>query len=435
MIDHEILTEDRNRPARRSRRWIVALSVIPFFGMVAAFGIAPGTQVETITQRSVVDELELRMASEERAPALALWQQEVIQKGDTVGTLLSRLGVDNEDVVAFLQSVRGNAALRRLVPGKTVKAQVTEHGQLLAFRYLDGTNDELVVDRSDEGFMVRTGTPAVEQRVVLKAGRIESSLFAATDAAEIPDAIAIQMAEIFGSDIDFHRDIRKGDRFIVIYEAEYYDGALVRSGRILAAEFVNDGKTYQAIYFSTPEGSGYYSPDGKSLKKAFLRSPLPFSRITSKFTLARFHPIFKEWRAHRGVDYGAPVGTPVRATGNGRVAFAGKQGGYGNIVIIQHAGGYSTAYAHLSGFAKGIRPGVRVEQGQTIGYVGMTGWATGPHLHYEFRVNGVQRDPLKVAMPEAPPIGAQHRAAFKAAAAALTAQMDLMRSVVLAQAE
>lgn len=435
MIEREILTEDRNRAVRRSHRWMAVLSAIPLFGMVAAFGIAPGTQVETVPQRSVVEELDLLLATEEQESMLAFWQEEVIQKGDTVGSLLSRLGVDNADTLAFLQSVRGSAALRRLVPGKTVKAQVSEDGRLLAFRYLDGSNEEFSVDRADEGFSVRTAAPPLEQRIVLKAGIIESSLFGATDAAGIPDAIAIQMAEIFASEIDFHRDLRKGDRFIVVYEEELYDGAPIRSGRILAAEFVNDGKTYQAIYFATPEGNGYYTPEGKSLKKAFLRSPLPFSRITSGFTQARFHPILKTWRAHRGVDYGAPIGTPVRATGSGRVAFAGTQGGYGNIVILQHAGGYSTAYAHLSGFARGIRPGVRVEQGQTIGYVGMTGWATGPHLHYEFRVNGVQQDPLRVVMPEAPPIGARHRAAFKAAAADLTARMDLMRSVMLARAD
>ncbi len=432
-----ILTENLQRPRGRRVKWLVALSSLPLFGMVAAFGIAPNTATDTVVQKQVVEEVALRVTAESgpfQEPQ-ALWREETIRRGDTIGALLARMGVKSRDAQGLIQSAHGNSALRRLIPGRTVRASVTEDGDLVAFRYLNGTDKELAVDRTETGFLARDAAPLLEQRVELKAGVIENSLFGATDAAGIPDAIAIQIAEIFGSDIDFHRDIRRGDRFLVIYEMSHHDGIAVESGRVLAVEFVNEGKTHRAVYFKAPDGSGgYYSPDGKSMKKAFLRSPLEFSRISSGFTNARFHPVLKTWRAHRGVDYAAPTGTKVRATGAGRIAFAGRQGAYGNLVIIRHHGSYSTAYAHLSGFAKGIRVGAQVDQGQTIGFVGATGLATGPHLHYEFRINGEQRDPLRVVMPEAPPIAGQHRPAFMAHASEMSARIEMLRTLTLAAA-
>ena len=252
----------------------------------------------------------------------------------------------------------------------------------------------------------------------MRSGEIRSSLFAATDAANLPDAVAIQIADIFSTDIDFHRDLRRGDRFTVVYETFYDQGERLRTGRVLAAEFVNNGKVYQAVWFQHGENEGgYYTLDGKNIRKAFLRSPLEFSRITSGFTNARFHPVLQEWRAHRGIDYGAPTGTRVKATGDGIVEFAGRQGGYGNLVVLRHQSQYTTWYGHLSGLAKGMRKGARVAQGEVIGYVGSTGLATGPHLHYEFRINNVHQNPLRVVMPSAPPITAEQRPAFDAAAA------------------
>jgi murein DD-endopeptidase MepM/ murein hydrolase activator NlpD len=388
-------------------------------------------------QKQIVEELELRLALE--APAQqdsgVFWREETIRRGDTIGGLLARIGANARDAQQLIQSARGNSALRRLMPGRTVRAGVTADGNLMAFRYLNGTDKELAVDRTETGFIAHDTEPLLEQHIELKAGVIENSLFGATDAAGIPDAIAIQIAEIFGSDIDFHRDIRHGDRFLVIYEMSDHDGIPVESGRVLAVEFVNEGKTHRAYYFKAADGGGgYYSPDGKSLKKAFLRSPLEFSRITSGFTNARFHPILKTWRAHRGVDYAASTGTKVRATGSGRVTFVGRQSAYGNLVVIRHQGAYSTAYAHLSGFAKGIRVGAQIDQGQTVGFVGATGLATGPHLHYEFRINGEQRDPLKVVMPEAPPIATQYQAAFKARAGELSERIEMLRGIALARA-
>jgi murein DD-endopeptidase MepM/ murein hydrolase activator NlpD len=260
-------------------------------------------------------------------------------------------------------------------------------------------------------------------------------LFAATDSAGLSDMVALQLAEIFSSEIDFHRDLRPGDRFGVVYEALYNEGEVVRTGRILAAEFTNDRETYRALYFRDNQGrGGYFTPDGRNVRKAFLRSPLEFSRITSGFSQARLHPVLNVWRAHKGVDYGAPVGTRVRVTADGRVQFVGRQGGYGNLVVVRHNNGYATAYGHLSGFAKGLRPGQRVSQGDIIGFVGKTGLATGPHLHYEFRVGGVHQNPLRFATPPGQPIARDARAAFDETSHTLLERLELIRDMTLAAA-
>jgi murein DD-endopeptidase MepM/ murein hydrolase activator NlpD len=253
---------------------------------------------------------------------------------------------------------------------------------------------------------------------------IGSSLFGAADAAGLPDAITLALAEVFSGDIDFYHDLRRGDRFTVLYETLWIEGEPAGTGRILAAEFENKGTVLRAFRWTAPDGSeGYYTEDGRGARKAFLRSPMALSRVTSGFSLARLHPILGTWRAHKGVDYGAPSGTPVRATAHGTVSHAGRQGGYGNVVVVRHAGATTTLYAHLSRFAKGVRAGARVSQGETIGYVGQTGWATGPHLHYEFRVGDVPRNPQSIAMPAAEPVAAAHRPAFHAAIAPLAEQL------------
>ncbi len=249
-----------------------------------------------------------------------------------------------------------------------------------------------------------------------------------------PDAIAIQIADIFSTDIDFHRDLRRGDRFTVVYETFHDQGEWLRTGRVLAAEFVNNDKVYQAVWFQYGENEGgYYTLEGKNIRKAFLRSPLEFSRITSGFTTARFHPVLQEWRAHRGIDYGAPTGARVKATGDGVVEFAGRQGGYGNLVVLRHQSQYTTWYGHLSGMAKGLRKGARVAQGEVIGYVGSTGLATGPHLHYEFRISNVHQNPLRVVLPSAPPITDEQRPRFDAAATPFGQQLKLLRDTNFAR--
>src|SRR5439155_8310790 len=232
-----------------------------------------------------------------------------------------------------------------------------------------------------------------------------SSLFAAGDATGLPDSVILQIAEVFSGEIDFLHDLRRGDRFSVVYETRDIDGHSFGAGRILAAEFVNKGVAYRAFLWRSNDGSeGYYTEDGKSLKRAFLLSPVAFSRVTSGFSLALFHPFLQTWRAHKGVDFAAPAGTPVHAAGDGQVAVAARQNGYGNVVIVRHPGTYSTVYAHLSRFAPGVKTGARISQGDVIGFVGQTGWATGPHLHYEFRVNDVQHNPLTIALPNAQPV-------------------------------
>jgi murein DD-endopeptidase MepM/ murein hydrolase activator NlpD len=276
--------------------------------------------------------------------------------------------------------------------------------------------------------------PPTEQWVMQGSGEIETSLFAATDIAGVPEMIAVQLAEIFSSDVDFHRDLRRGDRFSVIYEALAADGEFVGFGRVLSAEFVNQGNVFRAVYFRDGQGrSGYYTPDGRNMRKAFLRSPIEFSRVTSGFSNSRFHPVLKTWRAHKGIDYGAPTGTRVRSTADGYVTFAGRKGGYGNVVTVRHPNGYTTLYAHLSAIAPSARVGRRVAQGEVVGSVGSTGLVTGPHLHYEFHVNGVHQNPMRLAMPPGPPITAQLRPQFEEAAHPLFARLDMLRDTNLAR--
>jgi murein DD-endopeptidase MepM/ murein hydrolase activator NlpD len=275
----------------------------------------------------------------------------------------------------------------------------------------------------------------LSREVELRTGEIASSLFAATDAAGVPDNVASQIADIFAGDVDFQRDLRRGDRFTVAYEMFYHEGRPIRSGRLLAADFTNQRRTYRAIWFQQADGpGGYYSPDGKNLHKAFLRSPLEYSRISSGFGM-RNHPILQQWRAHKGVDYAAPIGTRVRATGDGVVDFAGQRNGYGNVIVLRHNGGYSTYYAHLNGFARGVHRGVRVAQGDIIGYVGQSGWATGPHLHYEFHVRNEYRNPLTLAMPAANPVPHHLLIAFFQASQPLAAQLDLLKNTDVALLE
>jgi murein DD-endopeptidase MepM/ murein hydrolase activator NlpD len=375
--------------------------------------------------------------AESAPPAGDFWREETIKRGDTVGVVLARMGVKDADLDRFIHADPGARPLYRLLPGKSLRVKVDEDGDPVALRYLTRDGDMLEINQNDEGeFRAKSAPPALATRVQLRSGVIQSSLFGAADAAGMPDPVTIQLAEIFSSDIDFFHDLRKGDRFTVAYEVLEIDGEPIKIGRVLAAEFVNKGVTFRAYHFEDPvltgPNGGYYTEDGKNLKKAFLRSPMEFSRITSTFTLARFHPILQMWRAHKGIDYGAPTGTPVRATGDGIVDVAGKQGGYGNFVLLKHHGSYSTAYGHLSRFAAGVRKGARVLQGQIVGYVGATGWATGPHLHYEFRINQVQHNPLSVALPTALPIPPEKLAAYRARKDPLTGQLALARGQLFA---
>lgn len=416
-----------------SLRWLVALSSLPLFGMVAAFGIAPETETRRIPVHTVIENLQLPSIAPASSIAGNFWHEEKIQRGDTISTLLDRLNVNDEDINGFLQSTHDSKSLRLLIPGRTVRAQTDAEGNLLGLQYISNNETMLKVEKQGDGFKASDQAVPLEARILMKSAEIRNSLFGATDAANIPDNIAMQIADIFSSDIDFHRDLQKGDKFTVVYESFYNKGELIKTGRVLAAEFVNNGKSHRAIYFQDRDNrGGYYTPEGKNLRKAFLRSPLEFSRITSGFTSARYHPVLKEWRAHKGVDYGAPTGTRVKAVSDGTVAFVGNQRGYGNLIVLQHQGSFSTAYGHLSGFAKNLRKGSKVSQGDIIGRVGMTGLATGPHLHYEFRIAGVQRNPLTIAMPTAFPIASQYKADFSKVAENLATRLNLLKNTNLA---
>lgn len=413
------------------RRLILAVT-LPFAGVMAAFGIAPDTATEQVVVTHVVEEVKLPELTAVDAGPQNFWHEERIQRGDTIGSLLARLGVEDPAAVRFLSNARDARSLYQLAPGRVVRALTTADGELVTLRYMQG-GTELSVHRDGDSYAIAEEQPTLETRVLMKSGEIRSSLFAATDAAQLSDAVATQIADIFSTDIDFHRDLRRGDRFTVVYEMLYNVGEPVKPGRVLAAEFTNQGKRYQAVWFKSGESQGgYYTFDGKNIRKAFLRSPLEFSRISSGFTRARYHPVLQQWRAHKGVDYAAPTGTGVKATADGVVEIAGRHGGYGNLIVLRHQSKYTTWYGHLSGFAKGIHKGVRVSQGDTIGYVGATGLATGPHLHYEFRINDQHQDPLRVVMPEAPPITPEYRAAFDAATQPMAQRLGLLRAINVA---
>jgi murein DD-endopeptidase MepM/ murein hydrolase activator NlpD len=300
----------------------------------------------------------------------------------------------------------------------------------VALSWLSGKEALVRIAPEGSGYARSESAAPLDTRVGIKAGVVRSSLFGATDAAGIPDSVAIQLADIFGGDVDFLRDLRKGDRFTVVYETQYFSGRAVRAGRVLAAEFVNQGKTFRAVRY----GSGYYTPDGHNMRKTFLRAPLEFSRISSGFGM-RVHPIARTWKKHEGIDYAAATGARVRATGDGVVEFAGVKGGYGNVVVLRHYGQYKTVYAHLSRFASGLHRGERVAQGELIGYVGQTGWATGPHLHYEFQVGGHARNPRTLALPSAQPVPQAQMAEFLSQSTRLTARLDLADTANLASVE
>jgi murein DD-endopeptidase MepM/ murein hydrolase activator NlpD len=371
-------------------------------------------------------------AAEAPAPQ-TFWHEERFERGDTLAAILERLGVDDADVQVLLRSPAARP-FRFLRPGITVQARVTETGGLQSLWFLSGRDTLVSIDRLADTFTASERAAPLTKQVLMKSGEIRSSLFAATDAAGLSDSVATQIADIFAGDVDFHRDLRRGDRFTVVYEMYFHNGRAVKSGRVLGAEFVNGKKAFRAVYFEGAEGKGYYTPDGKNLRKAFLRSPLEFSRVSSGFGM-RHHPIMQTWRAHKGVDYAAPGGTRVRATSDAVVESAGRQGGYGNMVVLRHHGGITTVYAHLQGFAPNVKKGARVSQGEVIGYVGQTGWATGPHLHYEFRVNNEHRNPLTIAFPAALPVPAAELAAFRGVSGPLATRLDMLRETNLALLE
>ena len=411
---------------------------------VTAFGVAPlAPDASDLPVRQVVETVQ-PLPTISQLDSLAdfrfkLFRSESIRSSDTPDALLKRLNIDDAAAAAFLRSDVTARLLWAGRSGKNVSAEASDNHQLLKLSSRWATDDEtmfkrLVVERGVggvNGFTSRVETAPYVATSRLSSGVIQSSLFAATDDARIPDSVAVQIAEIFSGDIDFRRALRKGDRFNVVYETLEADGEPLRTGRVLSAEFVNAGKPYQAMWFQPPgqqapagepAKGAYYTLDGKSLRRAYLSSPVEFSRISSGFSM-RFHPILQKWRAHLGTDFAASTGTPARTVGDGVVEFSGVQNGYGNVVFIKHRNGHETVYAHLSKLT--VQRGQTVSQGQTIGLVGATGWATGPHLHFEFRVNGDHKDPMTIAkQSETIPVSSAALPAFRQLASEATVQLQ-----------
>lgn len=344
----------------------------------------------------------------------------IVRRNDTMDRIFRRLALDPADLAAIRNLPGIRQGLDLLKPGDAIKVTHSGTGEIQELSRKVSETETLDVVRHDAGFTARIISNPVETRLRTVSATIDSSVFQAAQAAQMSDAIALQLAGIFAWDIDFMLDIRDGDRFTAVYEQIYQDGKYLRDGDVLAAEFINDGRTYRAVRFTRDDGStGYYTPDGKPMRKAFLRAPVDFTRVSSAFNPERRHPILNLIRGHMGTDYAAPAGTPVHAAGDGKVSFQGWRGGYGNAIVLAHGNNISTLYGHLSRFAKHIRVGSHVTQSEIIGYVGMTGLATGPHLHYEYLANGVHMDPQKVRLAAAEPLQADALARFLSSAAPL----------------
>lgn len=364
------------------------------------------------------------------------WVEETVKSGDNLSLIFQRVGLGATDTHNIAQAGKDVEPLLNLRPGQVLRFGFDNNQDSKTLQHLQlqlSPIQTLNVKLTTEGYKTNLVTREVEKRQTNTSGSIESSLFEAGIAAHLSHKLVMELAYVFGWDIDFALDLRQGDNFTVVYEEDYLDGDKIADGDILAAEFTNHGNTYRAIRYTDDSGaSHYYTPNGDSMRKTFNRTPVHFSRISSKFNPNRKHPILKTSRPHQGVDYAAPIGTPILATGDGKVDFVGNKGGYGRTVILSHTGKYTTLYAHMSKFKKGVNRGSRVQQGDVIGYLGMSGLATGPHLHYEFRINGVHRNPLTVALPKAEPIPKKYRNAFEQQSRPLLAQLNSISKTRLA---
>ena len=415
----------------RPRTWIaVGVTGLSLMGVVAATAVAPDTAPADILFERVVQTLPTPVASIASAEAeLPFVYNERIQAGDTLQAIFNRLRIDDAEALAYVSGTdAGKRAIRQLRAGRSVTAVVSPEGRVMSFTLpIGNTTEQVVVERGDSGLALREAPSASQTTMVeMRSGTVTHSLFGATDAAGLPDNVATQLATIFGTWIDFHADLRKGDRFNVVYEAIYEEGNPVRADRILAAEFINNGERHAVVLYRGPSGKEqYYSDDGRSLQQGFLRSPLEFSRVSSNFG-RRLHPIHGSWRSHNGTDFSAPVGTPIMATSDATIDFIGTQRGFGNLIVLKHRNDITTHYAHLNGFAKGLAKGQSVSQGDLIGYVGCTGWCTGPHLHYEVRIKDVPADPMTVALPMADSFNDRELAAFKRNTAHLRQRFALL---------
>lgn len=398
------------------------------------------TTVASHQQRPLPMTIEEPAATVQKKPQMAApkpptWRNITIKKGDNLSRIFSRLGLSARQVHEVMSLGNPVRSLVRLRPGQLLQIKL-EGGKgsrrLTALRLNFSPIEYLEVLAEEDKFEAKRVSRNIETRIETITGSIKSSLSEDGLQAGLTNKQIIELTQIFGWDIDFALDLRPGDNFKVLFEEHYFQNKKLQNGPILAAEFTNHGKTFQAIRYADANGhTGYYTPTGLSMRKAFLRTPVNYARISSHFNLRRKHPVLNRIRAHKGVDYAAPIGTPVKAAGDGKVLFVGRKGGYGKAIVLQHGAKYSTLYGHLSRFKRGLKAGSKIKQGTTIGYVGQTGLATGPHLHYEFLVNGVHRNPLTVKLPQAAPIPQQLKQDFQKHAAKLDAQLDAVDTAIV----
>ena len=410
-------------PARLWRMASVAIGSA--VGMAAAIAVVPGASESPFSTETVIQQLGTPPISISRHDEHPFIREDRVRSGESLGTALRRLGVSDS---AQISQANTQKLLKQLAgafrPGATLTVASNAEGRLVTATLAQPGAETTPVIEPRNGQLEVTQKPLeLESRVHMQSGTIQSSIFSALDIAGLPDSVAEALSDIFGDAIDFHADPRRGDRFNVVYEVFYHRGRAIRTGRILAAQSINRGVRHSAYLFRGADGhEDYYSQDGRSHKAGFLRSPLEFSRVSSGFSM-RLHPVLGVWREHKGVDYSAPHGTAVKATSDGIVEFVGQQNGYGNFIVLRHGEKYTTGYGHLCGFAGGLKPGNKVRQGEIIGFVGSTGWSTGPHLHYEFRINDVHQDPLTVSLPNAAALTKAELRTFETQIAPLTAQL------------
>ena len=451
------LHQQRDKQPRHARlRWVlVAIACAGIGAVIASTNTSENKDSNVIAEKPLIEDIVTNKSADELArdsfslslPELQAqqkvinqsnsadstispkhWREFTVKSGDSLAHIFKRAKIKPQQLDALMKSGDAVKKLRRIFPKDTIRLLSDNKGVLQALRYDINQKSYLMVEREQGALVAQVYNHKIETRQTHASGIINSSLFLAAQKAGVSQNIIMELANIFGWDIDFVLDIRKGDTFTVLYEQLYRDGEKISDGKILAADFVNDGKIYRAIRYTNPQTNQteYYTPDGKSMRKAFIRTPLNFARISSGFNLKRKHPILLNRRPHRGVDYAAKRGTPIYAAGDGKVIFKGKKGGYGKVMILQHGSKYTTLYAHLKTYNRKLRNGSRVKQGQTIAYVGSTGLATGPHLHYEFRVNGVHRNPLTVRLPVSNPVPKRYMADFDLMTSPVIAQLDLV---------
>ncbi|HAY44696.1 MAG TPA: hypothetical protein DCY55_00205 [Gammaproteobacteria bacterium] len=432
----------------RKHHWLAAGSLLAFIAWLATSS--------TASVNPSLDQQQEASASNVAPPAPALqaepgkWISHTIKRNETLGIIFEKYGFD-ANVPLEVTGLKEGERLKNIRVGKQIRFHISDNDELDQISYpidaltdfkvqisgLDSRNaDSVELSEKKPKYRFTEQTKPYETEEVYVAGSINSSLYEAAEQSGVPIPVIMQMVDVFGWDIDFAVALREGDSFRLIYEEFNLAGERLDNGNIVAAQFINRGEVYQAFHFIDSEGNAnYYTPEGESMRGTFLRTPVEFSRISSRFSKNRFHPILKKWRSHKGVDYAASNGTPIRATADGTIKQVGNNGGYGKTVIISHAGRFSTLYAHMSGFKKGVRSGSSIKQGETIGYVGSTGLATGPHLHYEFRVDDTHRDPLSYKFPKASPVPENDRQAFESHVTIVSAKLEAPGSNRLAMVD